>query len=121
MEGDSALSSIRLYRDPKTFGAFPLRGKVLNVSELPNSKIIANEEIVQLMAALGLKLGEKPENLRYGKIYIYCDADVDGDAITALLINFFNKFITLALVGFDAHNGMGELSFTAGLLGMFVI
>jgi DNA gyrase/topoisomerase IV subunit B len=44
------------------------------------------------MASIGLKLGEEPKNLRYGKIYIYTDADPDGDSIAALLINFFNKY-----------------------------
>jgi DNA topoisomerase-2 len=44
------------------------------------------------MASLGLKLGEEPKNLRYGRIYIYTDADPDGNSIAALLINFFNRF-----------------------------
>lgn len=91
-EGLSALSAVRQFRDPQVFGAFPLKGKFLNVSELTNSSVIQNDEVVQLMASLGIKLGEEPENLRYGKIYIYTDADPDGDSIAALLINFFNKY-----------------------------
>lgn len=91
-EGLSALSAVRKFRDAQTIGAFPLKGKFLNVSELPNSKVIQNDEVKDLMAALGLKLGEAPEGLRYGKIYIYTDADPDGNSIAALLINFLNKY-----------------------------
>jgi DNA topoisomerase-2 len=91
-EGMSALSAVRKFRDPQTFGAFPLKGKFLNVSEMTNSGVIQNDEVVQLMASLGIKLGEEPGDLRYGKLYIYTDADPDGDSIAGLLINFFNKY-----------------------------
>jgi DNA topoisomerase-2 len=91
-EGMSALSAVRKFRDSQTFGAFPLKGKFLNVSELKNTDVIKSDEVVQLMASLGLKLGEDPENLRYGKVLIYTDADPDGDAIAALLINFFDRY-----------------------------
>jgi DNA topoisomerase-2 len=91
-EGMSALSAVRKFRDPQTFGAFPLKGKFLNVSELSNSAVIQNDEAVQLMASLGIKLGEELGDLRYGKIYIYTDADPDGDSIAGLLINFFNRY-----------------------------
>ena len=59
-EGLSALSAVRQYRDPQIFGAFPLKGKFLNVSELNNSSVIQNDEVVQLMASIGIKLGEEP-------------------------------------------------------------
>jgi DNA topoisomerase-2 len=91
-EGMSALSAVRKFRDPQTFGAFPLKGKFINVSEMTNSGVIQNDEAVQLMASLGIKLGENLGDLRYGKVYIYTDADPDGNAIAALLINFFNKY-----------------------------
>jgi DNA topoisomerase-2 len=91
-EGMSALSAVRKFRDPQTFGAFPLKGKFINVSEMANSGVIQNDEAVQLMASLGIKLGEEPGDLRYGRIYIYTDADPDGDSIAGLLINFFNKY-----------------------------
>lgn len=91
-EGQSALSAVRKFRDSQTFGAFPLKGKFLNVSELKNTDVIKSEEVVQLMASLGLKLGEDAEGLRYGKVLIYTDADPDGDAIAALLINFFDRY-----------------------------
>lgn len=91
-EGMSALSAVRKFRDPQNFGAFPLKGKFINVSEMSNSNVIQNDEAIQLMASLGIKLGEEPGDLRYGKVYIYTDADPDGDSIAGLLINFFNKY-----------------------------
>ena len=89
---NSAVSAVRKFRDPQTFGAFPLRGKFINVSELTNIEVIKNDEAVQLMASLGIKFGEYPSALRYGKIYLYTDADPDGDHISASIINFFNKY-----------------------------
>lgn len=96
-EGDSAKSAFMQYRDPQYQGAYPLRGKFMNVSELSNLRVVKNTngkptEAVPLMAAIGLKLGEEPKDLRYGKIYIYTDADPDGNSIAASLINFFNKY-----------------------------
>lgn len=91
-EGDSASSAFRKYRNPELQGAFPLRGKVLNVAELPAAKIVQNQEIKNLVTAIGLKLGEEPKDIRYGKILIYADADPDGDSITGLLVNFFGRY-----------------------------
>jgi DNA topoisomerase-2 len=93
-EGDSAMSSFRKYRTPETMGGFALRGKFINISEITNQKLSQNEEAVNLMASIGLKLGQAIDlrNLRYGRILIYCDADTDGNAISALLINFFYKY-----------------------------
>ena len=91
-EGDSASSAFRRYRDPQTQGAFPLRGKFINVREIPDSKVVQNKEVQSLMAALGLKIGHEPKDLRYGKILLYTDADVDGNSISALLINFLGKY-----------------------------
>lgn len=91
-EGDSAASSFRRHRDPSTQGAFPLRGKFINVREIPDSKVVQNKEVQALMAAIGLKLGHPPKDLRYGKLLFYMDADVDGQSIAALLINFFGKY-----------------------------
>jgi len=59
-EGISSISAVRKFRDPQTVGAFPLKGKFINVSEMKNSEIIKNDEAVQLMASIGLKLGEAP-------------------------------------------------------------
>ncbi len=91
-EGDSASSAFRKYRDPQRQGAFPLRGKFVNVTEQPATKIIQNQEVKDILAATGLKMGEEPKDLRYGKILIYSDADPDGDSIAGLLINFFGRF-----------------------------
>jgi DNA topoisomerase-2 len=91
-EGDSASSAFRRYRDPQTQGAFPLRGKFINVREIPDSKVVQNKEVQSLMAAIGLKIGHEPKDLRYGKLLFYTDADVDGNSIAALLINFFGKY-----------------------------
>lgn len=91
-EGDSASSAFRKYRDPMTQGAFPLRGKFLNVAGMPPSKVVQNKEVQALLNAIGLRLGEDPEKLRYGKILIYSDADPDGDSIAGLLTNFFGRY-----------------------------
>jgi len=93
-EGDSATSSFRKYRSPETMGAFALKGKFTNVSEITNQKLVQNEEAINLMAAIGLKLGQELDfkNLRYGRILIFCDADTDGNSIVALLLNFFNRY-----------------------------
>ena len=93
-EGDSAISAFRKYRVPETMGAFALKGKFVNVSEMTNQKLVLNDEVVNLMASIGLKLGQKIElrDLRYGRILFYVDADVDGNSIAGLLLNFFNKY-----------------------------
>lgn len=93
-EGDSAISAFRKYRNPQNMGAFALKGKFINVSEISNTKLIQNKEVVNLMAAIGLKLGQLANisDLRYGKILFYVDADHDGNSIASLLINFFYKY-----------------------------
>ena len=93
-EGDSASNSFRKARTADSMGAFSLRGKFINVSEINNQKLVQNEEAVNLMASIGLKLGQAidKKTLRYGKIYIYTDADSDGNSIAGLLINFFHKY-----------------------------
>jgi len=97
-EGDSARSlavagfSI-IGRD--NFGAFPLRGKPLNVRDTAMKKIKDNDEISNIVQILGLEFGKKYENLdslRYGKVVIMSDADVDGYHIKGLLINLFDTF-----------------------------
>tara|TARA_R110000824_G_scaffold60853_14_gene162438 strand:+ start:15769 stop:17607 length:1839 start_codon:yes stop_codon:yes gene_type:complete len=91
-EGDSASSAFRKYRNPMVQGAFPLRGKFLNVAGMPPTKVVQNKEVQALLNAIGLRLGEDAENLRYGKILIYSDADPDGDSIAGLLTNFFGRY-----------------------------
>jgi DNA topoisomerase-2 len=93
-EGDSAASAFRTYRNPDLHGAFCLRGKFVNATDMTNAKLIENKEVLNFMAAMGLRLGEvaEPEKLRYGKILIFTDADFDGYSINGLLINFFWKY-----------------------------
>ena len=93
-EGDSAAGAFRKFRTPELMGAFSLRGKFINVSEITNQKLVQNTEAVNLMAAIGLKLGQPVDvkSLRYGRVLLYTDADVDGNSISALLINFFYKY-----------------------------
>jgi len=92
-EGDSAVTSVRTHRDPNLIGAFPLRGKVMNVNGMKPADVLKNVELKSIIAAMGLRIGEKAESLRYGSIRIYTDADPDGSgAITSLLINFFLRY-----------------------------
>ena len=91
---NSASSAFRKYRDPQTQGAFSLRGKFINAAEINTVKLTQNNEVINLMGAMGLKLGQKvvPGTLRYGRILFYCDADHDGSSIVGLLINFLYKY-----------------------------
>jgi len=91
-EGNSAMTAFRKFRNPQTQGAFPLRGKFINVSEHPVIRVMQNQEVRDLVSAIGLKMGEPPNDIRYGKILIYSDADPDGDCIAALLVNFFGRY-----------------------------
>ena len=110
VEGNSAGGSAKDARDPKTMAILPIRGKILNVERVQADRMVRNTEIQSLVAAIGAGFGDKfdvaesngaketpeedaeaPSRVRYGKVILLADADVDGSHIRTLLLTFFYR------------------------------
>jgi DNA gyrase/topoisomerase IV subunit B len=95
VEGDSAGGSTKQGRDNGTQAVLPLRGKILNAEGLATNKALANQELADLVTALGTGAGDKFDisGLRYGKIILLMDADSDGNHITTLMLGFLFRHL----------------------------